>query len=221
MRTMFRGMVGLGLAALLAAPAMAQGQGRGGFGMMGGGGISMMIGNSGVQKEIKLDDTQTEKVKKIADENREKFTELRTKLEGLEGDERRTKQQEFAKEINASTLKALGEFLKPEQLKRLHEVTYQVSGANAFSDPEVVTKLSITDAQKDEIKTIVDESRTEMREIFSQIQDDREAGMKKLAEHRKETLAKVVAKLNDEQKKTWNELIGAPFEFKPDPPRQN
>ena len=160
MRTMFRGMVGLGLAALLAAPAMAQG--RGGFGM-GGGGISMMIGNSGVQKELKLDDQQTEKVKKIADDNREKFTELRSKLEGLEGDERRTKQQEFAKEINASTTKALGEFLKPEQIKRLHEVTYQVSGANAFSDPEVVTKLSITDAQKDEIKTIVDESRAEMR----------------------------------------------------------
>ena len=45
--------------------------------------------------------------------------------------------------------------------------------------------------------------------------------MKKLAEHRKETLGKVVAKLNDEQKKTWAELIGAPFEFKPDPPRQN
>ena len=35
--------------------------------------------------------------------------------------------------------------------------------------------------------------------------------MKKMAEIRKETLEKVAAKLNDEQQKTWKELIGAPF----------
>jgi len=218
MRTMFRGMVALGLVACLAAPAMAQGQRRGGFGM---GGVAMMIGNTSVQKELKLDDQQTAKVKEIADKNHEKNTENRSKLEGLEQDERRAKMTEFNKEMNESTLKALGEFLKPEQIKRLHEVTYQTGGANAFSDPEVAKKLSITDAQKDEIKTIVDESRPAMQEIFSTLNDDREAGMKKLAELRKETLAKVVAKLNDEQQKTWKELIGAPFEFKPDPPRGN
>ena len=89
----------------------------------------------------------------------------------------------------------------------------------AFSDPEVAKKLSLTDAQKSEIETIVTDSRAEMREIFQSAGDDREAAMKKLAEHRKETLAKVTAKLNDEQQKTWKELIGSPFEvvFTPRP----
>jgi len=223
MRMMFRGMIGLGMAAILAAPAMAQGQGRGFGGMMGGGGISMLIGNESVQKEIKLDDQQTEKAKELATKNREKMTELREKLQGLEQDEQRTKRQEFAKEMNASTSKAIAEFLKPEQIKRLHEISYQTMGANAFTDPDVIKKLSITDTQKGEIQTIVDESRQEMREIFQSLQDDREAGMKKLAEHRKETLGKVVAKLNDEQQKTWKEMIGSPFEvkFPPPPPRNN
>jgi len=216
-------MIGLGMAAILAAPAMAQGQGRGFGGMMGGGGISMLIGNESVQKEIKLDDQQTEKAKELATKNREKMTELREKLQGLEQDEQRTKRQEFAKEMNASTSKAIAEFLKPEQIKRLHEISYQTMGANAFTDPDVIKKLSITDTQKGEIQTIVDESRQEMREIFQSLQDDREAGMKKLAEHRKETLGKVVAKLNDEQQKTWKEMIGSPFEvkFPPPPPRNN
>jgi len=211
------------MAAILAAPAMAQGQGRGFGGMMGGGGISMLIGNESVQKEIKLDDQQTEKAKELATKNREKMTELREKLQGLEQDEQRTKRQEFAKEMNASTSKAIAEFLKPEQIKRLHEISYQTMGANAFTDPDVIKKLSITDTQKGEIQTIVDESRQEMREIFQSLQDDREAGMKKLAEHRKETLGKVVAKLNDEQQKTWKEMIGSPFEvkFPPPPPRNN
>ncbi len=62
-----------------------------------------------------------------------------------------------------------------------------------------------------------------MRELFSQTepQDDREAGMKKMAELHKETLAKAEAKLNDEQQKTWKELIGAPFEVKSEPRPNN
>ncbi len=126
---------------------------------------------------------------------------------------------ELNKEMNESTLKAVGEFLKPEQVTRLHQISYQARGAMAFSDPEIAKKLNITDSQKDEIKTIVDESNTAMRELFAGLQDDREGTMKKIAEHRKETLSKVVAKLNDEQQKTWKEMIGAPFELKMEAPR--
>ena len=39
-----------------------------------------------------------------------------------------------------------------------------------------------------------------------------------MTELRKETLSKAVAKLNDEQQKTWKELLGEPFEVKY-PPR--
>ena len=41
--------------------------------------------------------------------------------------------------------------------------------------------------------------------------------MAKIAELRKATLAKVEAKLTDEQKTTWKELLGAPFEIKFEP----
>ena len=90
----------------------------------------------------------------------------------------------------------------------------------AFSNPDVIKKLNITDAQKEEIKTITDESNAAAREIFQNAGDDREAAMKKLAEHRKETLTKVVAKLNDEQQKTWKEMLGAHFDYTPTPFRR-
>jgi hypothetical protein len=212
-------MVGLGLVALLAGPALAQGQGRG-FGMMGGGGLAMLIGNASVQKELKLDEKQVDKAKDYAASAREKFAEIREKLQGLEGEERRTKQQELTKEMNEAALKAFGDFLKPEQIARLKQVSLQVRGAQAFSDPEVAKKLNLTDSQKSDIQAIVTESGSQMREIFQSLQDDREAGMKKMAELRKKTLAEAQAKLNDEQQKTWKELIGSPFEYIPDPPRQ-
>jgi hypothetical protein len=212
MRALLRGVVGLGLVALLSGPALAQG--RGGFGMMGGGGISGLIGNESVQKELKLDDAQVTKAKELGEKIREKMTAARAETKDLDQEERRTKMTELNKEMNESTKKAIAEFLKPEQVTRLHQISCQDRGAMAFSDPEVAKKLNITDAQKDEIKTISDESNAAMRELFAGLQDDREGTMKKIAEHRKETVGKIVAKLNDEQQKTWKEMIGAPFEVK-------
>jgi len=213
MRAMLHGVVGLGLVALLSGPAFAQGQGRG-MGMMGGGGVAMLIGNESVQKELKLDDTQVTKAKELADKNREKFMAAREETKDLDQEERQKKTTELMKEVNQSTLKAVGEFLKPEQLTRLHQISYQARGVLAFADPEVAKKLNITDAQKADIKTIADESNEAMRELRSGFRDDPEGTQKKITEHRKETLSKAVAKLNDEQQKTWKELIGAPFELK-------
>jgi len=208
-------MVGLGLVAMLAGPAAAQGQGRG-FGG-GGGNLATLLANPGVQKELKLDDQQAEKAKTLAEKTREKMQEVRESLQGLDQEERRTKRQEISREMNASTLKALGEFLKPEQIARLQQISYQVRGAQALSDPDVQKKLNLTDSQKGEIQALVQESQSEARTIFQDNQDDREAAMKKIRELNKQTLSKAQAKLNDEQQKTWKELLGAPFEYQPEP----
>jgi hypothetical protein len=216
---MLRGVVGLGLVALLAGPALAQG--RGGFGMGGGGGISGLIGNESVQKELKMDDTQVTKAKELADKNREKMMATFAETKDLEKEERGKKIQEIMKEVNDSPVKAIGEYLKPEQIARLHQCSYQVRGAMAFADPEVAKKLNITDAQKGEIKTITDEANEAARELRQGFRDDPEGTQKKITEHNKETLAKVVAKLNDEQQKTWKEMCGPPFtDYKPTPFRR-
>jgi len=214
MKMMFRTMLGLGLVALLAGPPAAHAQGRG----RGGMGPAQLLANSGVQKELKLDDQQVGKAKELAEKTREKMQEARSQTEGLDQDERRTKMQALGREINESALKSAGEFLKPEQLTRLKQINNQLRGAQAFNDPEVAKKLNLSDSQKTDIQSIVQESQQEMRTIFQENQDDREAAMKKLTELRKSTLSKAEAKLNDEQQKTWKEVIGAPFEYKPDEP---
>jgi len=211
---MFSTLVGLSLVALVAGPAAAQGQGRG-FGR--GGSLAGLLGNASVQKELKLDDAQTTKAKetaeKIGAEAREKFTGL----QDLPQEERREKMTAITHEINEATLKAVGEYLKPEQITRLKQISYQQRGASAFTDAEVAKKLNITDAQKSDIQTIVQESFGKMNTIRQENQDDREAMMKAMTELRKETLTKAQAKLNDEQQKTWKELLGAPFEVKYEP----
>jgi hypothetical protein len=215
MRTMIRAMAGLGLVALLAGPTSAQGQGRGG--MMGMGGLSGLLGNASVQKELKLDDSQTSKAKEVSDKIGEERREKMSGLQDLSQEERREKMTAIGAELNASTLKAIGEFLKPEQVTRLKQISYQQRGAGAFSDPEIAKKLNITDSQKTDIQSIVTDSFSQMQTIRQENQDDREAMMKKMGDLRKETLDKATAKLNDEQQKAWKDLIGSPFEVKYEP----
>jgi hypothetical protein len=205
MRTMLTAFLGLSLVALLSGPAAAQGRG---FGR--GGSVAFLLSNESVQKELKLDDKQLEKAKELAEKTGEEMREKFQGLGDLSPEERRAKFQEINREMTASTLKAAGEFLKPEQITRLKQIAYQQRYAQAFNDPEVAKKLNLTDAQKSDIQTILADSMKEMptREDF---QDDREAAMKKAGEVNKQALAKAEAKLNDEQRKTWKDLLGTPF----------
>ena len=212
---MSKTIVALGVVAFLAAPAMAQ-QGRGGGrGMMGS--PAFLLGNASVQQELKLDAGQIEKAKEVAAKAREKMTAARESLQSLEGEERAKKQHELTTEVNTETHKAVKEFMKPEQVKRLYQITHQVQGAQAFTDEHVQKHLKLTDAQKSDIEGIVTASGQEMRKIFQENQDDRQAAMAKMTELRKETLAKVESKLTDEQKTSYKEMLGAPFEVKFEP----
>ena len=205
MKTMFRTCLGLGILAMLASPAMAQGRGfRGGFGLGG------LLGNASVQKELKLDDQQIEKAKEVAEKAREKGREARESFQGLEGEELAKKRQEFNHEMNEWALKEVGAFLKPEQVTRLKQIHYQQQGIMAFHDPEVTKKLNLTDSQKSDIQTIAQETR-EKQPSREDRQSDPEGARKKMQELNKEALTKVESKLNDEQQKCWKELIGAPF----------
>src|SRR5271165_7376737 len=172
MRTLSKTIVALGLVALMAGPALAQqGRGGGGRGGFGGGGLGMLLGNASVQQELKLDATQIEKAKELNTKLREKVTAA---TQGLEGQERFTKMREMSKELNNEANTAAKEFLKPEQMKRLHQIHHQVQGAQAFSDEHVQSHLKLTDAQKSDIEAIVQASNTEMRSLAQNMQSDRE-----------------------------------------------
>ena len=95
MRSLFRTMVGLGLVAMLAGPAAAQ-QGRG-FGRGGGGNLATLAANTGVQKELKLDDQQVEKAKELDEEVvTERSRHSLMDLAGLDTDETKAKRPKRA-----------------------------------------------------------------------------------------------------------------------------
>jgi len=192
--------LGLGLALAFSSPALAQGQGRGGFGGMGGN----LLANESVQKELKIDDAQKEKITKFS-------TEQREKMQALGQDATPDERREAMTAMQASSKKFVTENLKPEQAKRYRQIQLQTMGAQAFNDPEVVSALKLTDDQKAKIKSINEDTMAKMQDLRQDFQNDREGAMKKMTEIRNETTTKVLGVLTSEQKATWKDMTGAPF----------
>jgi hypothetical protein len=209
-------ILALGLIVLLAAPVSAQQQrqrrqqrGQGG---MGQGGVGALLTNEAVQKELNIDKDQADKVKdavtKVRDQHKDDFAKLRD----LGQDERRQKSQELNAAVSEETLKAVGDLLKPEQIKRLKQIEVQQGGDRAFTRAEVQKALNLTDEQKATIKTITDDAAKERRELFQG--GNAQGSREKMTALRKETMEKLQAVLKDDQKKTWKDLTGEPFEVR-------
>lgn len=203
-------MVALGLAALVAAPAHAQG-GRG-FGMGMGGGA--MLTNKGVQKELKLTDDQVQKVEALASSLRDSMRDRFQSLQDVPQEERGAKMQALMREVNEETNGKLKGIFSKEQMARYEQISLQTQGVNAFLNPDVQAKLKLTDDQKGKIRSLVEDMQGQMREVFQEFQNDREGATRKLTEMRKAVNDKAMNVLTDDQKKTWKELTGEPFEVR-------
>jgi len=209
----------LGVAALLAMPAFAQQPKRRG-GLIGhgsrvplGGGAGL-IANEGVQKELKLTDEQTSKAEAVAREVREKYHGEFAKVEDLDAQKRSEKMAEIVRTMTSETNKALAEVLKPEQMKRYRQIQLQQLGLRAFTEPDVQSKLKLTDDQVGQIRRINADSQSQRRELSQGGGGggNREEMRKKEATLGKESMDKALAVLSADQKQAWKDVTGEPFE---------
>lgn len=216
MRSLRMSLLAVSAATLLAMPAFAQppgGGGRGGRGgmmQMGRGmSIGMLLGNPGVQEELKLTDEQKGKIKDFAAKQREAQQGLRD----LDPEEQRSKRQELTK--HAETFAK--DVLSADQQKRIKQISIQTAaqmgGAAVFAMEEVAKQVKLTDEQKEKFKTLGEDFRNDVRELF-QGGGDMQENMQKSRSLAKEYLGKATAALTDEQKKAWSDLTGKPFEVK-------
>jgi hypothetical protein len=204
--------------------AQPGGGGRGGFG-----GPFALINNKAVQEDLKLSEDQVTKVKEWSKEFGPKMGEI-MKDKGVEftkggkggfTPEMREKMAEANAEISKQAYKALGDILEKKQVDRLKQIDRQQMGVHAFANAEVAEALKLSDSQKTKTKEIAADFDKESREIRTEAFKDKKGGkgmldpetQKKLDKLGKEAAAKAIDALDDTQKKTWKELIGAEFDL--------
>lgn len=216
MNPLKRSSFALALAALVAAPAVAQPQGGRGMGMMFSRSAAYrLVAAPAAHAELGLSEDQAQKLaaipEAIAGSYREKFQPLRE----LPQEERQEKTAALMAEVEQDICGRVKEVLEPEQLERFEQIRIQAMGLQAFSDPTVVEKLEITDAQKGKVDSLVEELDANTREAFQDAQGDFRAAGEKIASLRKEAFERAVKELTEDQKKAWGELTGEPFELPP------
>jgi len=210
-----------------------RGGGGGGFG-----GPLILVNNKAVQEDLKMSEDQATKVRewqqeffpKIGEIYQERGVDLKAGFGKDLSEEDRAKRAEASAEVNKVAYKELGDVLKKEQIDRLKQIDRQQMGVSAFTNAEVVDALKLTDSQKTSVKGISGDFATERREIMTEANKDRKGKggkggkggfgfgidpetQKKITKVQSEAVGKIVDLLDDNQKKTWKELIGAEFDL--------
>jgi len=236
MRSFAKWMLVVGLAALMAGPTMAQeqkgrrGQGKGGAGAgqgRGGGfgrGGFWILANPAVQTEIKATDEQKEKITELT---RKQGEAMRDVFSGGQID--REKMAELTKKNTDEQEKFAKDTLKPDQLKRYHQIKWQQAGVMAFKETDVQTALKLTGDQKEKLNAIAEDYTKDRNEIMPMGRRGGGGGggkagggrgfgpdpetQAKLTKLSKDTMVKAEKVLTDGQQKEWKELLGKPFEM--------
>ena len=191
-------------------PAMAQPPAGRPGGPFGGrlGGPMLMLGllrNQQVQQELKLTDQQKQQLEQLGEQWREKMRGLRD----LPPEERRQKVQGMRAEVE----KQLSQILNEQQMKRLKQIALQVEGYAALERPEIADQVGLTKEQRQKIRDILRQAGEKRREAFQQGRSDRQAAFQRMREIRQWVDGEIEKLLTAEQKKKWQELVGAPFKF--------
>jgi len=220
-------MAGLLVAGLVVMADAQQGRFGGGFNLWTPG---RLIAQEAVQKDLKLSDEQIEKVKTWTEAQAAKAAEAKGNFKGgnfknmtkEERQEFQEKQAKLAAESRTAAYKDLAGVLKPEQLTRLKQIELQASGITAFTSDEIITALKLTDSQKSKVKEIVTEFGKDRAEVFGGAggggfkggfdKEKMAENQKKIDKLEKSAFGDVEESLTADQKKTWKELTGEPFD---------
>lgn len=207
----------------VASFAWAQpGGGRGSFGGpggFGGGSLLDLARIEAVQKEIEAVDDQLKGIEKLSEEMRAARGERpQVDWRNMSESDREKAFAEMSKQREANALKAnakLAEILLPLQIERLEQISLQMRGTSALSDPKVAAKLSLTDEQKKKLEAAVTANREAMQQAFQGgnrgQEQDRNQMREKFQQLRKTADEKVLAVLTADQKAAFEKLKGAAF----------
>jgi serine/threonine protein kinase len=175
-----------------------------------GAGQLMLLRQPDVQTDLKLTDDQKEKVAHWVDEvGQQRFEVVQEMRAGkIDRDEMHRRMDR----MTAQNAKAAAGILTAEQTRRLQQIDWQLQGPRAFSDSRVVATLAFTEEQRKRILDLQSQGR-DLREQFGP-RADRETIRKRVAEMLRSHKETILGMLSKDQRRKWDELIGAPFQGK-------
>ncbi|MFH1921935.1 MAG: hypothetical protein ABIP48_18875 [Planctomycetota bacterium] len=172
-----------------------------------------------VQKEMKLSEEQTAKVRKVVEtlgaQMRDQYTALR---EIEDRDQRRAKTSEMRDEFDGKVREQLRDVLEREQMMRLYQIRMQVRAVvDSLASRYVAGRLELTEEQKEKLAEINKDLQTRQSELYGTMRDatdeQRSEAFQKLREIRNDAGEKALGVLTAEQKESFEKMKGEKVEL--------
>ncbi|MGQ0634762.1 MAG: hypothetical protein ACT4QC_09135 [Planctomycetaceae bacterium] len=184
--------------------------------MFQGLGPQFVVFRDAVQAQLKLSNEQKQKLEERLQGIMHEHMEWHQKIEGLKDEDRQKEFAAYQKQAQEKISIFLKETLSEQQVRRLRQIVLQRDGLlTALARPQVMSELNITDDQKQQIMNLMQEMHKTTEPLRKEAQsggNPQEIGPR-MAKIRKEYDGKVLAVLNDAQKKGWQEMLGEPFKL--------
>jgi serine/threonine protein kinase len=160
-----------------------------------------------VLDDLRLDDTQRPQIKELCARVGKEWAQSLGDVGKLSPAERGRRAIERARAYEAE-LRAL---LTAAQRARLRQIGLQAEGAGAFGEPEVVAELQLSAGQRDQLRTIEEESIVAwMRSLRPGA--PRQGPAKAAVARDKSAKERIVAILTEEQLSRWRAIVGEPLQ---------
>jgi hypothetical protein len=164
----------------------------------------MLLRQKCVRDELKLSDNEAQKIKSFNDQQWKKAEEIQR----LAPDQRLARYDALTRENELF----LSQTLKPQERRRLDEISLQVAGLLMATSPRIASQLGLNQQQIQELIRHQNEARTELNEALrAESKQGREERIKQLSETSHKRLTDV---LTDAQEAKWKQLSGEKFEGK-------
>ncbi|MGQ0635444.1 MAG: redoxin domain-containing protein [Planctomycetaceae bacterium] len=166
----------------------------------------ILLHEPAVIEELKLGETQRQKLRSLTDELDRRYFPLRNKPTAVAA-------PEFGK-IVAEAREGAQKILKPAQGARLAQLAFQQLGTGALVRDDVVSALKLSETQRGSIRKIVDETQQAVLALEKEVAagKPREPLEKKFVEFKTDEQKQALALLSTEQTAAWRELVGPIFD---------
>jgi hypothetical protein len=216
-------------------PAGAQTGRPGGAGVQAGGQIGANVNvpgflnqpfyrNPDIRRMLNLDDQQFDRLNNSTTQLQTRFRTDFSRLGDLDANERANRLRTLTGDFRNQFLRSAGAVLNPEQMTRFRQLDLQNRGIDAFGDADVRRRLNLNDQQIRRFDDLNTRSTQQMNQFRELAGTNREQAMSRYQNFARTLQEERNRILTPEQQRTWQELIGDPFDFQPDfgnpnPPR--
>jgi hypothetical protein len=169
-----------------------------------------------VQRTLAFTQEQINRLRQIHSELGLQYEKELSGHSSLDEQQRSARLRELSTTYRTNTMRSVGEILTPKQMTRYRQLDLQQRRLAAMSDPEVRKRLNLTDDQARRLQALADRYNRELAALHRSATTEAAAAeaVRRYEKLRNTTQEQLIAILNENQRKLWQEMTGEPFTFR-------